>query len=275
METPEASLLGGMPTNATPWFPQRDSRTEGWPLTGSPLPVAMITAAYVYFVKVGGPRWMSRRKPYDLRSFILVYNLLAALFTAFFVARFAKLAYWDRGYTFLMDLDVSDEPASLEIVRLSWWLYLFKLCELSSTVFYVLRRKYEQITTLHVVHHVIVAWNVWINVTYAAQSHTMFVVCINGFVNILSYLYYFLAALGPEYKKWLWWKSHLTKVQIVQFVLYFVHAVCLLFAEGNYVPLFVWLEFGQAVLFFSLFVLFYVKLYTKDKGGLCGPVKAD
>ncbi|KAL3200652.1 hypothetical protein MRX96_012933 [Rhipicephalus microplus] len=228
METQEASLLGGMPTNATPWFPQRDSRTEGWPLTGSPLPVAMITAAYVYFV---------------------------------------KLAYWDRGYTFLMDLDVSDEPASLEIVRLSWWLYLFKLCELSSTVFYVLRRKYEQITTLHVVHHVIVAWNVWINVTYAAQSHTMFVVCINGFVNVLSYLYYFLAALGPEYKKWLWWKSHLTKVQIVQFVLYFVHAVCLLFAEGNYVPLFVWLEFGQAVLFFSLFVLFYVKLYTKDKGG--------
>ncbi|XP_050039080.1 very long chain fatty acid elongase AAEL008004-like [Dermacentor andersoni] len=275
MESQQANILGGTAAEGVPWLPLRDSRTEGWPLTGSPLPVAIITAAYVYFVKVAGPRWMSRRKPYDLRGCILVYNLLAALFSAFFVVRFAKLAYWDRGYSFLMGLDLSNDPASVEIVRLSWWLYMFKLSELTSTVFYVLRRKYDQVTTLHVVHHVIVAWNVWINVTYAAQSHTMFVVCINGFVHVLSYLYYFLSALGPAFKKWLWWKRYLTMVQIVQFVLYFVHAVGLIFATGNYVPLFVWLEFGQAVLFFSLFVLFYVNLYAKDKGGPCGPVRAD
>ncbi|KAK8777501.1 hypothetical protein V5799_029156 [Amblyomma americanum] len=257
-----SAFLGGA---GTPWLPLRDRRTEGWPLTGSPLPVAVITAAYVYFVKVAGPRWMSKRKPFDLKACILVYNLLCAVFSAFFALRFAKLAYWDRGYTFLQDLDVSDAPASLEIVRLSWWLYLFKLSELASTVFYVLRRKNEQVTNLHVVHHVIVAWNVWINVTYAAQSHTMFVVCVNTIVHVCSYTYYFLAALGPAFRKWLWWKRYLTLVQIAQFVLYFVHAVCLLFAKGNYVPLFVWLEFGQAALFFSLFVMFYVNSYTQNR----------
>ncbi|XP_037578972.2 elongation of very long chain fatty acids protein AAEL008004 [Dermacentor silvarum] len=197
---------------------------------------------------------------------MLVYSPLAALFSAFFVVRFAMLAFWDRGYSFLMDLDISSEPASLEIVKLSWYLYMFKLSDLASTVFYVLRRKYDQVTTLHMVHHVIVAWNVWINVTYAAQSQTMFVVCINGFVHVLSYLYYFPSGLGPAFKKWLCWKRYITMVEIVQFVLYMVHAVCLIFDTGNYVPLFVWLEFGQAVLFFSLFVLFYVNLYARTKG---------
>lgn len=247
------------------WLPTRDQRTLGWPLTDSPLPVAVITAVYVYFVKIAGPRWMSRRKPFDLKNVILVYNLLAAIFSGFFALRFAKLAYWDRGYTFLQDTDVSDEPASLEIVRLSWWLYMFKLSELSSTVFYVLRRKNDQVSGLHVVHHVIVAWNVWLNVSHSAQSHTMFVVCVNSFVHVCTYSYYFLAALGPAYRKWLWWKQYLTIVQIVQFVLYLIHAVCLLFARGNYVPLFVWLEFGQAVLFFSWFVVFYVRSYTQRK----------
>lgn len=29
------------------------------------------------------------------------------------------------------------------------------------------------------------------------------------------YLYYFLAGLGPEFKKYLWWKKYLTMMQIV------------------------------------------------------------
>jgi len=29
------------------------------------------------------------------------------------------------------------------------------------------------------------------------------------------YSYYFLAALGPEMQKYLWWKKYLTRLQIV------------------------------------------------------------
>lgn len=33
------------------------------------------------------------------------------------------------------------------------------------------------------------------------------------------YFYYFVAALGPKYKKYLGWKQHLTRIQILQFVI--------------------------------------------------------
>ncbi|KAH8026086.1 hypothetical protein HPB51_015435 [Rhipicephalus microplus] len=251
-------------TNRT-WLPKRDHRTEGWPLTGNPLPVLTITAAYVYFVKVAGPRWMSRRKPFDLKACILVYNLLASLLSAFFLCRFVKLAYLDLGYTFLQGLDMVDTPASREIVRLSWWFYIFKLCELTDTVFFVLRKKNQQISTLHVVHHVIVSWNMWLDVTYGAQSHEMFISCLNSFVHVFMYTYYFLAALGPAYKRLLWWKKYITLMQISQFVLLLVHAIGMVFSKGNYLGLFVWLEAAQAILFFVWFMLFYIQAYTKKK----------
>lgn len=250
---------------ANSWFPRRDVRTEGWFLAGSPLPVAVITALYVYFVKVVGPRWMSKRKAFDLRSCILVYNLAATLLSAYFVSRFVKLAYWDLGYTFLQDLDLRDSPANTALVHLSWWFFLFKICELADTVFFVLRKKDHQVSALHVVHHVVVTWNMWLDVTYDALSHSMFIKCMNTFVHVFMYSYYFMAALGPAYRSMLWWKKYLTMMQITQFIILLVHAVGTVFAEGNYVRIFVWLEVAQAVMFFVWFVAFYVRAYSSKK----------
>ena len=38
---------------------------------------------------------------------------------------------------------------------------------------------------------------------------------INSFVHTIMYTYYGLAALGPSYQKYLWWKKYMTKIQIV------------------------------------------------------------
>lgn len=245
------------------WYPRRDARVEGWALTGSPLPIAAITATYLYFVAVAGPRWMSGRKAFDLRACILVYNLVTAFLSAFFTFRFAKLAYWDLGYSFLQDLDLSGSPASLEIVRLSWWFYLFKLSELSDTVFFVLRKNSHQVSVLHVVHHVIVSWNLWLCVTYGAQSHAMLVACLNSAVHVFMYTYYFIAVLGPRFRRFLWWKEYLTMMQIGQFVVLLLQAVGMVFVKGNFVPLFVWLQVAQAILFFVWFIAFYFNAYKK------------
>uniref|UniRef100_A0A023GJQ8 Elongation of very long chain fatty acids protein n=1 Tax=Amblyomma triste TaxID=251400 RepID=A0A023GJQ8_AMBTT len=259
-----ASTTGAFTYNASlSWLPQRDPRSEGWALTGSPLAVTLITVTYVYFVKIAGPRYMSSRKPFNLKSCILVYNFLAALLSAFFVCRFVKLAYLDLGYTFLQDLDLRETPANLEIVRLSWWLYVLKIFELSDTVFFVLRKKNDQASALHVVHHVVVAWNMWLEVTYGAQSHSMVIKCVNSSVHVLMYTYYFLSALGPAFARYLWWKKHMTKLQITQFAILFFHAVGMALASGNYVRLFIWLEGAEAVVFFVWFISFYTNAYTK------------
>lgn len=38
---------------------------------------------------------------------------------------------------------------------------------------------------------------------------------INSFVHIVMYTYYLLAALLPQYQKYLWWKKYITTLQMV------------------------------------------------------------
>ena len=50
-----------------------DPRNESWPLMSSPIPTLVILVIYLSFVKYG-PIWMKKRKPYDLRFLLVVYN---------------------------------------------------------------------------------------------------------------------------------------------------------------------------------------------------------
>ena len=38
---------------------------------------------------------------------------------------------------------------------------------------------------------------------------------LNCFIHVVMYTYYGMAALGPQYQKYIWWKKYLTKMQIV------------------------------------------------------------
>ncbi|KAH9377216.1 hypothetical protein HPB48_008286 [Haemaphysalis longicornis] len=245
------------------WIPSPDRRTKGWALTGNPLPLAAITVTYLYLAKVAGPKWMTTRKPFNLKMCLLVYNFGAACFSAFFTVRFAKLAYWDRGYSIFQGIDLSDSSVTLGIFHLSWWLLVFKIVELADTMFFVLRKNWHQVTSLHVFHHVVVLWNVWLTVTYGSQPQAMFITCVNSAVHVIMYTYYFLSALGPSFRRYLWWKKYLTRVQIAQFAAIFLHAIGLVFAKGCYVPFFVTLEILQSAVFFVWFILFYLGAYKQ------------
>ena len=50
-----------------------------------------------------------------------------------------------------------------------------------------------------------------------AGGQTTSVGLVNPFVHIIMYTYYLLAALGPTVQKYLWWKKHLTKLQLVRY----------------------------------------------------------
>ena len=57
---------------------------------------------------------------------------------------------------------------------------------------------------------------------------------LNAGVHTFMYLYYLLAALGPEVQKYLWWKKYLTRMQMIQFVLVFLHSIQTLYYDCNY-----------------------------------------
>jgi GNS1/SUR4 family len=46
-------------------------------------------------------------------------------------------------------------------------------------------------------------------------GHGTFLGLINTFVHIIMYSYYLLTALGPGVQKYLWWKKHITRLQMV------------------------------------------------------------
>ena len=39
---------------------------------------------------------------------------------------------------------------------------------------------------------------------------------LNSFVHTVMYFYYGVAALGPEFQKYLWWKRYVTVLQLVR-----------------------------------------------------------
>ena len=77
---------------------------------------------------------------------------------------------------------------------------------------------------LHVVHHGIMPLSVWPGLRFMPGGHASFFGLLNTFVHIFMYAYYMLSAMGPKYQKYVWWKQHMTTLQMVQFVGIMVHA---------------------------------------------------
>ena len=88
---------------------------------------------------------------------------------------------------------------------------------------FVARKKFNHLSFLHVFHHGTVAMSTYPGVRWLPGGHSTFWGLLNSLVHVFMYSYYFMAALGPEYSKYVWWKTHITKMQMIQFVLIFIH----------------------------------------------------
>ncbi|XP_020715876.1 elongation of very long chain fatty acids protein AAEL008004 isoform X3 [Ceratitis capitata] len=248
-----------------------DSRTKDWPMMSSPFPTLAVCLTYVYLVKVLGPRLMENRKPFRLQNTLIIYNAAQVIFSAWLFYEIAFSGWLTGHYNFrCQPVDYSNSPRTLRMVHACWWYYFSKFTEFMDTIFFVLRKKTSQVTTLHVIHHGCMPMSVWFGVKFTPGGHSTFFGLLNTFVHIVMYTYYMFSAMGPQYQKYLWWKKYLTTLQMVQFVLIMVHAFQLLFIDCNYPKAFVWWIGMHAVMFFFLFNEFYKNAYKgrrmrKDK----------
>lgn len=46
-------------------------------------------------------------------------------------------------------------------------------------------------------------------------SHATLLGILNAFVHVVMYGYYFLTSFKPELKQSIWWKKHITQLQLV------------------------------------------------------------
>nr|XP_024655773.1 elongation of very long chain fatty acids protein 4-like [Maylandia zebra] len=98
-----------------------------------------------------------------------------------------------------------------------WWYFISKGIEYLDTVFFILRKKFNQVTFLHVYHHCSMFTLWWIGIKWVAGGQSFFGAHMNAMIHVLMYLYYGLASCGPKIQKYLWWKKYLTIIQMIQF----------------------------------------------------------
>ncbi|CAN7984964.1 unnamed protein product, partial [Ixodes hexagonus] len=244
----------------------QDPRTLQWAIAGNKTFVATLLAGYVYVVKYGGPRFMSGRRPYEnLKPVILLYNLVMVFFNMYFFKNYLTRTYIGGGYDIVcqgINFKTNDK-LSKEFLELSWWYFWVRVGDFLDTMFFVLRKKDSHVSSLHVIHHVLVVFNGWYGLTFGADGQAALGITINCFVHVVMYSYYFFSLLGPAVQPYLWWKRYLTQLQLVQFVIMIVHHMIPFFVNCGYPRTHSMLAVGQLAFIFVMFVRFYLKTYSK------------
>ncbi|XP_011307825.1 elongation of very long chain fatty acids protein AAEL008004 isoform X2 [Fopius arisanus] len=204
---------------------------------------------------------MRDKKPYSLKNLLIVYNFIQVILSAVLVYEGLVSGWWGD-YSFgCQSVDRSHNPKALRMARAVWLYYICKLIEMSDTIFFVLRKKNRQLSFLHIWHHGIMTLTSWIGVRFYPGGQCTLLGLINSFIHIIMYGYYMLSAFGPHMEKYLWWKKYLTRLQLVQFSIIFVHNFQHLFLDCSFPKILSILLMVNSGFFIYLFGSFYIKNY--------------
>ncbi|XP_053657873.1 elongation of very long chain fatty acids protein AAEL008004-like [Anopheles marshallii] len=240
-----------------------DDRMVDLPLLQSVWTVPLITGAYLYFVLNLGPKLMANRKPIELRSFLIVYNLAQV---AANVYAFAMGIDYLRNYSYSfvcqpLQLDRNDQ--SMVELRLGYLYFLLKILDLADTVFFVLRKKQSHVSFLHVYHHTIMVLSTSLVMRYLAGGHCFVLGLLNTFVHAVMYSYFFLTIYRPAVTRGATWKRYVTLLQMGQFaylVFHFFRPI-ILGIDCGYPRAVMWFVGMQNVFMLLMFSDFYRRAY--------------
>lgn len=88
---------------------------------------------------------------------------------------------------------------------------------------------------------------------------------LNSFVHIFMYFYYMVAAMGPKYRKFLWWKRYITWIQLTQFTIMLTYLLLLVIFDCKFSRALTFFFVGNVVIFLYLFSRFYSQAYNSKK----------
>ncbi|KAK9504247.1 hypothetical protein O3M35_010622 [Rhynocoris fuscipes] len=238
------------------------------PIISSPVHIPFAILIYLITVKYILPKFMENRQPYNLKNIILIYNLVQVIIcttTCYLYFKYKRTpitALWSNVCHHMSGDEICDSSVFINIVNLEMIYYLNKYMDLLDTVFFSLRKKYSQVSFLHVYHHVIVILSTWPTVFIFKVEGTAFLVTLNMFIHVVMYSYYFLSSFGPAVQKYLWWKRYLTFLQIIQFLIALIFLVQL-YLKGcaDFSYFFLWTFTVVTILL--LFLNFYKRTYKK------------
>lgn len=242
------------------WDEYADPQMNGFLfISGGPWKVFGMIFGYLITIKLL-MHYMKNRDPYDCRQAMIYYNLFNMVSNLFgFVIGMLGTN---------MSIDVWGCKKKYFPTYLMYFGYgymILKFIDFVDTILFVLRKKNNQVSFLHVSHHCLMPMTCYFAMKYVPYGNTGFVPLINSLVHVIMYFYYYLSSLGPQYYKYLWWKKYITLIQLAQFAIKLVHAMQVYYVPNcDYPKAFANLEIAQSIFFIFTFSNFYFKTYWKN-----------
>jgi hypothetical protein len=204
------TLLADIIRTYNHWLTLGDPRVQHWPFMGDPMPTFYIFCTYLLIVTIG-PLILKGRS-FEVRKAVLGYNLFIVLLNVYIAYELYSNTighyYWP-----CQPVDTTVNEQSMRIASAVWLFYFSKFIELLDSIFFMLRGKYNQLSFLHIYHHSTMTLMFWLGANYAPGGNTVFGCGLNSSIHVIMYGYYFVSALGPQYRKYLGWKKYLTLIQ--------------------------------------------------------------
>ncbi|XP_077267689.1 very long chain fatty acid elongase AAEL008004-like [Temnothorax americanus] len=251
------------------WTKELDPRVADLPLVSSSYQIPLIIFAYLYFVLGCGSRFMKNRPPYALTTFMKLYNIGQILANVWLIYDIIDAGLFSTHSLFVCPkFDYSYNYIPMRLTRCAWYFFLLKIFDYVETIVFVLRKKDNQISGLHLYHHVSTLLLSWAGVRFYAVAPMVLTCVINCFIHTIMYTYYFLAAWGPNVQKAVApLKRWITIAQMIQFVMLILYGSQKLVLKdceivSNYVLM---LFVGNVVINFFMFHNFYQKTYKEVK----------
>uniref|UniRef100_A0A1I8PY53 Elongation of very long chain fatty acids protein n=1 Tax=Stomoxys calcitrans TaxID=35570 RepID=A0A1I8PY53_STOCA len=243
-----------------------DDRITTNPLLGSPLLMASIIAFYLLLSLKWLPSFMANRKPYKVEGIMKLYNVLQILLNLFVCYDSITTILNMPDYSFTCQRCERDDrrPETMRFARCAIFYYSLKYFDMFDTIFFLLRKKFRQVTFLHVYHHSIMIFGTFAYCAVLFGSHFTSTGVINSFIHVVMYTYYLIAAMKPNIDlKPL--KKTLTRMQLIQFILLGIHFSFPL--VNNWCKLntfWLWIAYTQNFFMIMLFLNFYYKAYVRN-----------
>lgn len=197
-----------------------------------------------------------------LKETMVVYNGGQVLLNGWMVYRFVD-ALVNRGHPFIGDLYTVNTGATFAV----WIHYMDKYLEFFDTFFMVLRGRMDQVSFLHVYHHISIAWAWWVALRCYPGGDAYFGALLNSWIHVMMYSYYTLSLLKFPCP----WKRFITQAQLLQFtsvVVYTAVAFTMVYNTGEAKPqhyICYAVQTFEMVSLFYLFSLFYSRAYKKKQ----------
>jgi len=190
----------------------------------------------------------------------LIYNPVQVILCGYMMTA-AFLEARAKNYSFICNAFNAEETGMAAVL---WIFYLSKILDFVDTLIIIVRRKWRQLSFLHVYHHISIFLVYWLNLRGGYDGDIYYTIILNSFVHLVMYSYYQATTLEIQVPKTI--KKMITKMQQLQFVSMNVQAIYMIYFKCPYPQPITWFYLFYIISLFLLFENFSRNTYAEAKG---------